>query len=115
VQLYIFFQIMRIHGKAFDSLIRHYDSHIALQRIVGGVYLFPRFTPTLTNYTRTLLDLPVLLYHMGVCCNVSGLFAAYVAGLQITFVLIVLYVAIENPCIISVLLQKEEADPYDFT
>jgi hypothetical protein len=105
---------MRIHGKAFDGLTRPYDTHIALQRIAGGAYWFTQFTPTLTDCTRTLLDLLVLLYHMDLCCNISRSFAAYLAGLQNTYCLIVLYVAIENLRIIN-LLQKEEADPYDFT
>jgi hypothetical protein len=61
VQLYIFFQIMRIHGKAFDDLTRRYDTHISLQRTAGGAYCFPQFIPTLTDSTRTLLDLLVLL------------------------------------------------------
>jgi hypothetical protein len=106
---------MRIHGKAFEGLTCHYDTHIALQRIAGGFYWFPKFTPKLTDCTQTLLDLLVRLYHMGLCSNISGSFPAFLARLQNTFVLIVLYVAIENLPIISVLLQKEEADPYDFT
>jgi hypothetical protein len=115
VQLYIFFQIMRIQGMTFEGLTRRYDTHLALQSIAGGAYWFPQFTPTLTDSTRTLLDLLVLLYYMDVCCNITGSFAAYLAGLQSTCGLIVLYVTIENLRVIRVLLQKERPDPYDFT
>jgi hypothetical protein len=114
VQLYIFFQIMRIQGKVFNGLTRRYDTHLALQRITGGAYWFPQFTPTLSDCTRTLLDLLVLLYRMDVCCNITGSFAAYLAGLQPNLCLIVLYVAIQNLRAIRVLLQKERAHPYDY-
>jgi hypothetical protein len=105
---------MRIPGKAFDGLTLQYNTHNALKGISGGAYLFSQFTPTLSDATRILLDLLVLLYHMDVCCNMSGLFPAFLAGLQHSFGLIVLYVAIENLRIIRVLLQKEQADPYDY-
>jgi hypothetical protein len=50
-----------------------------------------------------------------VCCNISGSFPAYLAVLQNSCGLAILYIAIENILIIRVLLQKEEVDPYDFT
>jgi hypothetical protein len=106
---------MRIQGKAFDGLTRRYDTHLALQRIAGGAYWFRQFTPTLTESTQALLELLVLLYRMDVCCNITGSFAAYLAGLQTNFGVIVLYVVIENVRLIRVLLQKERAHPYDFT
>jgi hypothetical protein len=52
---------------------------------------------------------------MDVCCKISGSFTDYLAGLHSTYGLIFRYVAIENLRIIRDLLQKEEADPYDFT
>jgi hypothetical protein len=99
---------MLINGKAFDGLTRHFNTHRMLQWIAGGAYWFPEFKPERSDSVRIVFDILVRLFQSGLCCNLNGSFPTFVAGLQKSFRLLVLNVAIEDIQIIRFLLQREE-------
>jgi hypothetical protein len=98
---------MLVNGKSFDGSNSFTDSHDTLQTDVSNALWLNEYSRPVQWYGISEIRLLLLaLFRFDNCCHISGSFAAYTARVLRSFKAAVLYIALKDHPLLSIIFQK---------
>ena len=97
---------MKPQGREFDGSSSLFETHQLLKTIAGyGIWL-TKFKPINHEHRNFIELLLQTLCTLGICCAISGIYTAYIAGVFSSYFAVTLCIAKGNSTILNPLLRK---------